>query len=90
MVSLETYNDNQWHIVKFNRDRQNATLFVDAKLVDVGSSPGIAQTIDADQPYFLGGISPEVLNISRHNFKVALQIINELYKLIILEIVVFK
>jgi len=56
----------------------------------VGSSPGIAQTIDADQPYFLGGISPEVLNISHRNFKVALLIINELYKLIILEIVVFK
>ena len=54
----------------FNRDRQNGTLVVDDVVVAEGSSPGNTQTINVDQPHYLGGISPEVLNNARHNFKV--------------------
>lgn len=54
----------------FNRDRQNGTLVVDDVVVAEGSSPGNTQTINVDQPNYLGGISPEVLNNARHNFKV--------------------
>lgn len=56
----------------FNRDRQNGTLVVDDLVVAEGSSPGNTQTINVDMPYYLGGISPEVLNNARHNFKVNL------------------
>lgn len=54
----------------FNRDRQNGTLVVDDVVVAEGSSPGNTQTINVDAPYYVGGISPEVLNNARHNFKV--------------------
>jgi hypothetical protein len=57
----------------FNRDRQNGTLVVDDLVVAEGSSPGntqTTQTINVDQPHYVGGISPEVLNNARHNFKV--------------------
>lgn len=54
----------------FNRDRQNGTLVVDDLVVAEGSSPGNTQTINVDQPLYVGGISPEVLNNARHNFKV--------------------
>ena len=70
LVSPGTYNDDQWHTVMFNRDRQNGTLLVDDYVVAEGSSPGNTQTINVDEPYYLGGISPEVLNNARHNFKV--------------------
>jgi hypothetical protein len=56
----------------FNRDRQNGTLVVDDLVVAEGSSPGNTQTINVDQPHYVGGISPEVLNNARHNFKVRL------------------
>lgn len=70
LISPEPYNDDQWHTVMFNRDRQNGTLVVDDVVVAEGSSPGNTQTINVDQPYYLGGISLEVLNNARHNFKV--------------------
>lgn len=70
LVSTEAYHDDQWHAVMFNRDRQNGTLVVDDVVVAEGSSPGNTQTINVDQPNYLGGISPEVLNNARHNFKV--------------------
>ena len=78
LVSPETYNDNQWHSVMFNRDRQNGTLVVDDVVVAEGSSPGNTQTINVDQPNYLGGISPEVLNNARHNFKVLSPLIKKL------------
>jgi hypothetical protein len=55
----------------FNRDRQNGTLVVDDLVVAEGSSPGNAQSINVDRlHHYVGGISPEVLNNARHNFKV--------------------
>lgn len=43
--SSATYNDNVWHTVAFNRDRQNGTLVVDGEVVAEGMSPGNTQVI---------------------------------------------
>uniref|UniRef100_A0A0B7BNE7 Laminin subunit alpha n=1 Tax=Arion vulgaris TaxID=1028688 RepID=A0A0B7BNE7_9EUPU len=59
IVSQKTYNDDQWHTVKFSRDGQDGTLDIDGERVGGARSPGNTKSLNTRGPNYVGGLPEE-------------------------------
>lgn len=61
VIKDETRTDNgQWHTVEITREGKKGTLVVDGIVVAEGESAGHTESINADGPYYIGGLPAEV------------------------------
>lgn len=62
-LNLETdqkYNDGKWHTVEFGRNQKTGKISVDGGTAKVGTSPGPTQSLNLRDPFFVGGINPDL------------------------------
>ncbi|XP_055884413.1 laminin subunit alpha-like isoform X2 [Biomphalaria glabrata] len=69
MSSTETYNDNEWHIVKVVRRGKEGSLFIDGKFIIKGSSEKTLKTLNVIDPSFVGGLPENEIRNALRNLK---------------------
>lgn len=70
MSSSLSYNNNEWHTVKFTRQGSKGRLIVDGADESEGESFGTARTMQLVSPMLIGGLSQEDVEDAALNLKV--------------------
>ena len=69
--STGAYNDGQWHTLTFSRQQTNGRLTVDDVDKVEGTSKGNTKSINVSPPFFVGGITEKLANLTTNPLKVS-------------------
>lgn len=59
LISDDTYNDDEWHLVEFGREGPNAKLAIDDKFTKDGKLINDIQKLEISIPFYIGGLKPQ-------------------------------
>uniref|UniRef100_A0A1B0CH53 Netrin axonal chemotropic factor n=1 Tax=Lutzomyia longipalpis TaxID=7200 RepID=A0A1B0CH53_LUTLO len=69
MSSQYEYHNNEWHTVLFSRSHNKGKLIVDDDDISGGEASDQLRAMSVHPPYYLGGLSPQVVEDSYINLK---------------------
>lgn len=67
MTSKFEYNNDQWHTVLFSREQTKGRLLINGEDESVGESTGSTRAMAVQGPFYMGGVSPNILQDLNNN-----------------------